>query len=107
MNISIGSMHSSVLGVATSNSAAASMAQRNTSSSGATGAGAIEGAVAQGTAPTDTVVNPQLSIRSDTYSFTLVDGITGLSAQVTGITVDMTSQVSKDAFAASLNLSAA
>ena len=31
MNISIGSMHSSVLGVATSNSAAASMAQRNSS----------------------------------------------------------------------------
>ena len=109
MNISIGSMHSSVLGVATSNSAAASMAQRNTSSSGATGAGAIEGAVAQGTAPTDTVVNLQFlnNSGSDTYSFTLVDGITGLSAQVTGITVDMTSQVSKDAFAASLNLSAA
>ena len=37
----------------------------------------------------------------------MVDGITGLTAQVTGITVDMTSQVSKDAFAASLNLSAA
>ena len=32
MNISIGSMHSSVLGVATSNSAAASMAQRASSS---------------------------------------------------------------------------
>ena len=109
MNISIGSMHSSVLGVATSNSAEASMAQRSTSSSSATGAGAIEGAVAQGTAPTNTVVNLQFlnNSGSDTYSFTLVDGITGLSAQVTGITVDMTSQVSKDAFAASLNLSAA
>ena len=44
---------------------------------------------------------------SDAYSFTFVDGITGLTAQVTTLTVDMTSQVSKDAFAASLNLSAA
>ena len=37
----------------------------------------------------------------------MVDGISGLTAQVTTLTVDMTSQVSKDAFAASLNLSAA
>ena len=36
-----------------------------------------------------------------------MDGISGLTAQVTTLTVDMTSQVSKDAFAASLNLSAA
>ena len=109
MNISIGSMHSSVLGVATSNSAAASMAERDTSSSGVTGAGAVEGAVAQGTAPTETVVNLEFlnNSGSDGYSFTIVDGITGLTAQVTNLTVDMTSQVSKDAFAASLNLSAA
>ena len=33
--------------------------------------------------------------------------VSGLTAEVTGLTVDMTSQVSKDAFAASLNLSAA
>ena len=109
MNISIGSMHSSVLGVATSNSAAASMAERSTSSSGAAGAGAVEGAVAQGTAPVETVVNLDFlnNSGSDAYSFTFVDGITGLTAQVTTLTVDMTSQVSKDAFAASLNLSAA
>ncbi len=108
MNISIGSMHSSVLGVATSNSAAASMAQRTSSStSGSGGAGAVEGAVAQGTAPTNTVVNLQFlnNSGSDAYSFTFVDGISGLTGQVTGLTVDMTSQVSKDAFAASLNLS--
>ena len=42
MNVSIGSMHSSVLGVATSNSAAASI-QKNTSSSGASGASGVEG----------------------------------------------------------------
>ena len=80
MNISIGSMHSSVLGVATSNSAAASMAERNTSSSGASGTGAVEGAVAQGTAPTETVVNLHFlnNSGSDAYSFTFVDGITGL-----------------------------
>ena len=108
MNISIGSMHSSVLGVATSNSAAASIAQR-ASSSGAAGSGAVEGAVAQGTAPTETVVNLGFlnNSGSDAYSFTFVDGISGLTAQVTTLTVDMTSQVSKDAFAASLNLSAA
>ena len=70
---------------------------------------AVEGAVAQGTAPTETVVNLDFlnNSGSDAYSFTFVDGITGLSAQVTTLTVDMTSQVSKDAFAASLNLSAA
>ena len=108
MNISIGSMHSSVLGVATSNSAAASMEQRASSStSGSGGAGAVEGAVAQGTAPTNTVVNLDFlnNSGSDAYSFTFVDGISGLTGQVTGLTVDMTSQVSKDAFAASLNLS--
>ena len=47
MNISIGSMHSSVLGVATSNSAAASIAQR-ASSSGAAGSGAVEGSGCSG-----------------------------------------------------------
>ena len=55
MNISIGSMHSSVLGVATSNSAAASMAEKFIICS--SGAAAVEGALAQGTAPTETVVN--------------------------------------------------
>ena len=106
MNISIGSMHSSVLGVATSNSAAASI-QKN-SSSGVSGAsGAVEGAVAQGTAPTQTVVNLGFLNNSgaDTYSFKIVDGISGLTAEVSNLTVDMTSQVSKDAFVASLNLS--
>ena len=42
MNISIGSMHSSVLGVATSNSAAASITKASGSSS-VSGAGAVEG----------------------------------------------------------------
>ena len=107
MNISIGSMHSSVLGVATSNSAAASIAQRASSSSGASGAGAVEGAVAQGTAPEQTVVDLKFlnNSGSDAYTFKLVDGVSGLTAEVAALTVDMTSQVSKDAFAASLNLS--
>ena len=46
MNISIGSMHSSVLGVATSNSAAASI-QKNSQVHLATSGAAVEGAVAQ------------------------------------------------------------
>ena len=43
---------------------------------------------------------------ADAYTFKVVDGVSGLTAEVAALTVDMTSQVSKDAFAASLNLSA-
>ena len=57
MNISIGSMHSSVLGVATSNSAASSIQKNSSSSSVAGGASSVEGAIVQGTAPVETVVN--------------------------------------------------
>ncbi|MDA9719134.1 flagellin [Betaproteobacteria bacterium] len=108
MNISIGSMHTSTLGVATSNSAAASIQKNSSSSSAAGGNAAVEGAVAQGTAPTNTVVNLKFlnNSGSDAYTFKVVDGITGLTAEVSQLTVDMTSQVSKDAFAASFNLSA-
>ena len=107
MNISIGSMHSSVLGVATSNSAAESI--QKTSSSSVSGSAPVEGALAQGTAPTNTVVNLEFLNNSgaDAYTFKVVDGVSGLTAEVASLTVDMTSQVSKDAFAASLNLSAA
>ena len=107
MNISIGSMHSSVLGVATSNSAAESI--QKASSSSVSGSAPVEGALAQGTAPTNTVVNLEFLNNSgaDTYTFKVVDGVSGLTAEVANLTVDMTSQVSKDAFAASLNLSAA
>jgi flagellin len=106
MNISIGSMHSSVLGVATSNSAAESI--QKASSSSVSGSTAVEGALAQGTAPTNTVVNLEFLNNSgaDAYTFKVVDGVSGLTAEVAALTVDMTSQVSKDAFAASLNLSA-
>ena len=107
MNISIGSMHSSVLGVATSNSAAESI--QKVSNSSVSGSAAVEGALAQGTAPTNTVVNLEFLNNSgaDTYTFKVVDGVSGLTAEVANLTVDMTSQVSKDAFAASLNLNAA
>ena len=75
--------------------------------SSSSGAGAIEGAVAQGTAPEQTVVNLNFlnNSGSDAYGFTFVDGITGLDSSGNNLTVDMTSQVSKDAFVASLNLS--
>ena len=54
-----------------------------------------------------TVVNLQFlnNSGSDAYTFKLVDGVSGLTAEVAALTVDMTSQVSKDAFVASLNLS--
>ena len=106
MNISIGSMHSSVLGVATSNSAAESI--QKTSNPSVSGAPAVEGALAQGTAPTNTVVNLEFLNNSgaDAYTFKVVDGVSGLTAEVANLTVDLTSQVSKDAFEATLNLSA-
>ena len=86
MNISIGSMHSSVLGVATSNSAAASMAQRIPLLQvhlvpGQLRVQSLKEQLQQ------TVVNLQFlnNSGSDAYSFTLVDGITGLTAQVTAL----------------------
>ena len=64
--------------------------------------------MAQGTAPIETVVNLTFLNNSgaDSYGFKLTDGISGLEAEIGNLTVDMTSQVSKDAFAASINLAA-
>jgi len=106
MNISVGSMASSVLGVATSNSASVSNAstQVNTSQTVTTG-----GATAKGTNAVQTVVNLQFlnNSGSDTYSFKILDSNSGLTAEVSSVALDMTNSVSKDAFVASLNLSAA
>ena len=109
MNISIGSMSSSVLGVATSNSVKLESIARNATSGTSSSSQAVEGALAQGTAPTETVVNLTFLNNSgaDSYGFKLTDGISGLEAEIGNLTVDMTSQVSKDAFAASINLAAA
>jgi flagellin len=108
MNISIGSMSSSVLGVATSNSAAvantSSIVPTNSITTATTG-----GATAKGTEAVQTVVNLEFLNNSgqDAYTFKVVDSNSGLTSEVTGLTVDMTNSVSKDAFEAALNLSSA
>jgi flagellin len=106
MNISIGSMNSSVLGVATSNSANDSVSGASGTNSTQTTTVSTAGAAAEGTAPTKTEVNLEFlnSSGTDNYSFKLIDDISGLTAQVTDLTVDMTNQLSKDAFVAALNL---
>ena len=104
MNISIGSMASSVLGVATSNSASvASSSTLSTSTQTVT----TGGATATGTSAVQTVVNLEFLNNSgkDAYSFRVTDSNSGLSAAISNLTVDLTNQVSKDAFAAALNLS--
>ncbi len=107
MNISIGSMNSSVLGVATSNSANNSINGTATTDTTSTSTVSTEGAAAEGTAPTKTEVNLEFlnSSGTDNYSFKLIDDISGLTAQVTDLTVDMTNQLSKDAFLSALSLS--
>ena len=106
MNISIGSMNSSVLGVATSNSASVSSSSSNVASTTTVTSG---GATAAGTSAVQTVVNLEFLNNSgqDAYSFTVVDSNSGLTAQITALTVDMTNSVSKDAFVAAINLSGA
>ena len=101
MNISIGSMASSVLGVATSNSASvASSSTLSTSTQTVT----TGGATAAGTSAVQTVVNLEFLNNSgkDAYSFRVTDSNSGLSAAISNLTVDLTNQVSKDAFAAAL-----
>ena len=108
MNISIGSMNSSVLGAATSNSGSVSSpaVSSNSVSSGNVTSG---GTTAKGTDAVQTVVNLEFlnNSGSDAYKFEIVDSLSGLTAAVSGLTVDMTNSVSKDAFVAALNLSAA
>lgn len=108
MNISIGSMNTAVLGAATSNagqvtttsSVAASTSSQTVTSGGST---------AKGTDAVQTVVNLEFlnNSGSDAYGFNIVDSLSGLTASVSNLTVDMTNSVSKDAFVAALNLSAA
>ncbi|OUV02953.1 MAG: hypothetical protein CBC42_05460 [Betaproteobacteria bacterium TMED82] len=113
MNISIGSMASDVLGVATSNSAASSTSSTSSSSAASGTTSTIEGNLVEGTAADKTVVNLDFlnngqngTSGSDVYSFTVVDDISGLSASLANATVDLTQQLSKDAFLAKLTLAA-
>ncbi len=99
MGLSIGSMNSRVLGVA------ASTTTMESGGSTAAAAGEVAGAVAQGVAPDNTVVKLEFQ-SSGTYSFALKDSVTGLemaAADMGSMTVDLTSQLSKDYFVERIN----
>ena len=106
MNISIGSMASGVLELLRQIQPLFRMHLLLFQSSQTVTTG---GATAAGTNAVQTVVNLEFLNNSgkDGYSFTIVDSNSGLTAQITNLTVDMTNSVSKDAFVAALNLSGA
>jgi flagellin len=102
MNLSIGSMSSKVLGVA-----APMMSQ---APDGTQAANPIGGAKVTGVASTPTVVSLEFDPASSsdaTYAFHLQDSVSGISAEITTSTVDMTNQLSKDAFVDKINLALA
>ncbi len=93
LGLTIGSMKASTLGVASS-------AISSSISSPTTG---VTGAAAQGTGAVQTVVNLKFE-DSDTYTFTIADDVSGLAAAgVTAKALDLTSEVSKQAFVDELN----
>lgn len=98
MGMSIGSMNSRVLGVAASTTTMESAGST-------TASGEVAGAVAQGVAPDNTVVKLGF-YSSGSYSFALKDSVTGLEMSATDMgtmTVDLTSQLSKDYFVERIN----
>ena len=105
MDISVGSMQASVLGVASSNaSSSASSSSSSSSSSGVVVAAA-------GAAATATTANLSFGALatdqdSDTITFTLTDGVSGLTGSVTAA-LDMADPFSRSDFVDTLNLSLA
>jgi len=96
MGLNIGAMNAKVLGVASGTTDGSSATTSATS--------AVGGAAASGTAPTQTVVNMKfLATGQATYGSTLKDSTTGLSTIINGQTVDMSNEVSKQAFADAVN----
>lgn len=95
MNLSIGSMSSRVLGVA-----APIMSQASNSTQAPTNS--IGGVKVAGVASTPTVVSLEFA-SSDAYTFTLTDNVTGIRTAISAVTVDMTSQLSKDNFVDQIN----
>ena len=103
MDISVGSMQASVLGVASSN-ASSSASSSSSSSSGVVVAAA-------GAAATATTANLSFGALatdqdSDTITFTLTDGVSGLTGSVTAA-LDMADPFSRTDFVDTLNLSLA
>lgn len=96
IGVSIGSMKSNALGVASSS-------MPTSISSPTSGVSGVSGAAAQGTGAVATVVNLQFE-NSDTYSFKIADDVSGLAAAgVTTKALDLTSEVSKQNFVDELN----
>ncbi len=96
IQMSIGSMKSSVLGVA------ATTTTSMTGATEATSGTAVQGAEVKGTAATPTVVSLEFA-SSDAYTFTLTDSATGIAATITAATVDLTNSLSKANFAETIN----
>jgi flagellin len=97
MDISIGSMRSSVLGVA-SGSAVGSVSQVSSSAAGASTV------VATGTDATAAEASLNFGdLSSDAITFTVRDGVSGLSATMTAQTLTMSDQYSRQAFVEGLN----
>ncbi len=96
IQMSIGSMKSSVLGVA------ATTTTSMTGSTEATSGTPVQGAEVKGTAATPTVVSLEFA-SSDAYTFTLTDSATGIAATITAATVDLTNSLSKANFAETIN----
>jgi len=103
MGLTIGSMKSSVLGVASGNTAVSA-----SGASGASAASTISDAAAKGVAATATVVKLGFT-ESDAYTFKVADDVSGLAAvgvdKATTGKLDLTSDVSKRDFAVALNKS--
>ena len=99
MNVSIGSMATKVLGVAISNSAAAAEYCPPPDP-------LLTGTTAQGTPSNPTVIDLEfLNISgSDAYTLTLTDEMSGLTASITSLSVNLTSTLSKNSFRDSINL---
>ena len=102
MNISIGSMSSQVLGVATSNSASVASSSTivpSTSTTTVTSGGAT-GRYGSYSNRCEFGILEQFWVKM--LTFTIVDSNSGLTAEVSTLTVDMTNSVSKDAFVAAI-----
>jgi flagellin len=90
IGFSVGSMKSSVLGVASS--------QPNNGAMPGVPAPGVTGAVAEGVAASPTVIRLEFE-ESDTYTFTVADDVTGVEAKgPNGVVLDLTSEKSKTDF---------
>jgi flagellin len=95
LQMSIGSMKSNVLGVA-------SITTTSMTNTSATSGTPVDGAKVEGVAATPTVVSLEFA-SSDAYTFTLTDSATGIATTITAATVDLTNSLSKAAFAETIN----